>query len=225
MLYIIVVISPQVICIVMSDFKETCIWMSYRYAIGRKSIASVMHAADIARHMDWVPTDRWEFTGRDILREVNDRIGWYKNVHFVSYGDHNYDVFGIVFQWFEDNPTEDMVKYFVEHEWYIDLVYGVVTDIQYRKEIPEPTEDGSYLFDNLFKDYSDYKDWVRLANLFLKKTKTVSVDFLGSKYDEVCQEWWECQVWTSEVTLCKRYSSGNGIDNWCIDNNFIKEVK
>ena len=32
----------------MSDFKETCIWMSYRYAIGRKAIASVMHAEDIA---------------------------------------------------------------------------------------------------------------------------------------------------------------------------------
>ena len=35
----------------MSDFKETCIWMSYRYAIGRKAIASVMHAEDIAKHM------------------------------------------------------------------------------------------------------------------------------------------------------------------------------
>ena len=209
----------------MSDFKETCIWMSYRYAIGRKSIASVMHAADIAQHMDWVPEHRWEFTGRDILREVNDRIGWYKNVHIGSYGDHNYDVFSVVFQWFVDNPTEDMVKYFVEHEWYLDLEYGIVSDVQYRKEIPEPTEYGSYLFDNLFNDYSDYKDWVRLANLFLKKTKTVSVDYLGSKYDEVCQEWWECQVRMSDVTLSKRYSSGNGIDNWYIDNTYITEVK
>ena len=56
----------------MSDFKETCIWMSYRYAIGRKAIASVMHAEDIAKHMEWVPMDRWAFTGMDILREVND---------------------------------------------------------------------------------------------------------------------------------------------------------
>ena len=41
----------------MSDFKETCIWMSYRYAIGRKAIASVMHAEDIAKHMGWVPIE------------------------------------------------------------------------------------------------------------------------------------------------------------------------
>lgn len=70
----------------MSDFKETCIWMSCRYAIGRKAIASVMHAEDIARHMEWVPMDRWAFTGMDILREVNDRIRWYKNIHIESYG-------------------------------------------------------------------------------------------------------------------------------------------
>ena len=49
----------------MSDFKETCIWMSYRYAIGRKSIASLMHAEDIAKHMEWVPIDRWAFTGME----------------------------------------------------------------------------------------------------------------------------------------------------------------
>ena len=39
---------------IMSDFKETCIWMSYRYAIGRKTIASLMHAEDIAKHMEGV---------------------------------------------------------------------------------------------------------------------------------------------------------------------------
>lgn len=45
----------------MSDFKEPCIWMSYRYAIGRKAIASVMHAEDIARHMEWVPLNNLRY--------------------------------------------------------------------------------------------------------------------------------------------------------------------
>lgn len=47
----------------MSDFKETCIWMSCRYAIGRKAIASVMHAhaEDIARHMEWVPLNNLRY--------------------------------------------------------------------------------------------------------------------------------------------------------------------
>jgi hypothetical protein len=58
----------------MSDFKETCIWMSYRYAIGRKSIASVSHARDIANHLDWIPDDRKEFTGKDMMREINDKL-------------------------------------------------------------------------------------------------------------------------------------------------------
>ena len=218
-------IPLQVNYVVMSDFKETCYWMSYRYAIGRKSITSVMHAKDLAQHMDWVPENRWEFTGRDILKEINDRIGWYKNVHIGSYGDHNYDVFSVVFQWFVDNPTEDMVKYFVEHEWYLDLEYGIVSDVQYRKEIPEPTEYGSYLFDNLFNDYSDYKDWVRLANLFLKKFKVVTIEYDGEVKDIVCQEWWDCRARMGETTIAKRYSEGYSIDGWSLNDEYIKEVK
>ena len=220
-------IPLQVNYVVMSDFKETCYWMSYRYAIGRKSITSVMHAKDLAQHMDWVPENRWEFTGRDILKEINDRIGWYKNVHIGSYGGHNYDVFSVVFQWFDNNPTEDVVKYFVEHDWYLDLEYGVVSDVQYRKEIPEPTEYGSYLFDNLFNDYSDYKDWVRLANLFRKKTKTVTIKTeSGLAVEKECVEWWDCRTRLGEVTLNKRYSDPSSVmDGWFYGDEHIIDVK
>ena len=31
----------------MSDYEEDCMWMSYRYCIGRHAIASAMHANDI----------------------------------------------------------------------------------------------------------------------------------------------------------------------------------
>ena len=147
----------------MSDFKETCIWMSYRYAIGRKAIASVMHAVDIAKHMEWVPMDRWAFTGMDILREVNDRIGWYKNIHFESYGDPTIDVFSVIFQWFTDNSQEDEIEYFVKHEWYVDVVNGTVVRVEERMQgIPEKTDYGSYLFEDIFGDYSDYKNWGHL---------------------------------------------------------------
>ena len=81
----------------MSDFKETCIWMSYRYAIGRKTIAATSHAYDIAHNMDWIPKARWQFTGIDILREINFHIRCYKNIKVVSYGDPDYDVFSIIF--------------------------------------------------------------------------------------------------------------------------------
>ena len=80
----------------MVDFKETCIWMSYRYAIGRKSIASVSHAKDIDAHLDWIPENRRDFTARDILREVNDNVNWWKNIHIEHYTNEDNDVFTVV---------------------------------------------------------------------------------------------------------------------------------
>ena len=84
------------------DFKETCLWMSYRYAIGRKSIAAVSHAADIAKHLDWIPDDRWEFTAEDILREVNQSIGWTDNLTIMGLdGYRKTDVFSVLFSFIE----------------------------------------------------------------------------------------------------------------------------
>ena len=83
------------------DFKETCLWMSYRYAIGRKSIAAVSHAAEIAKHLDWIPDDRWEFTAEDILREVNQSIGWTDNLTVMGLDGHREtDVFSVLFSFF-----------------------------------------------------------------------------------------------------------------------------
>lgn len=210
----------------MSDFKETCIWMSYRYAIGRKSIASVMHAEDIAKHMEWVPMNRWEFTGTDILREVNDQIRLYKNIHIESYGNHTIDVFSVIFQWFVDNPKKDAVEYFLKHEWYIDLVKGKIVCIEERKkEIPEKTDYGSFLFENIFNDYPDYKNWIKLANLFLQKHRMVTIEFNGNVEAQKMYEWWDVRVKMSDVTLDKRYSTEDVyMQGWYACHEYIKSV-
>ena len=200
--------------------------MSYRYAIGRKSIASLMHAEDIAKHMEWAPMERWAFTGMDILREVNDRIKWYKNIHIESYGDPTIDVFSVLFQWFSENPQKDAVEYFVKHEWFVDLVKGEVVHIEERtKDIPEKTDYGSYLFENIFNDYSDYKNWIKLANKFMQKQKMVATEFNGKVETRKMYEWWDVRVRMSDVTLEKRYSTEGGyMRGWYIDHEYIKSV-
>ena len=58
-----------------TDFEETCMWMSYRYAIGRHTIASVTHANDIAVNMfHKLSNERKEFTSYDIAREIDARL-------------------------------------------------------------------------------------------------------------------------------------------------------
>ena len=72
-----------------TEFEETCMWMSYRYAIGRHSIASTMHANDIANHFFYrLPNDRKEFTAFDIAREIDDSLRWKFNL-FITYPNVN----------------------------------------------------------------------------------------------------------------------------------------
>ena len=121
----------------MSDFKETCIWMSYRYAIGRKSIASVMHAEDI----------------------------------------------------------------------------------------PERTDYGCYLFEDIFNDYSDYMNWIKLANLFLGKHRMVTMEFNVKVETRKMYEWWGVMVGMSDVTLDKRYSAEDDyLRGWYVCQEYIKSV-
>ena len=138
------------------DFKETCLWMSYRYAIGRKSIAAVSHAAEIAKHLDWIPDDRWEFTAEDILREVNQSIGWTDNLTVMGLdGYRETDVFSVLFSFIEKNPTYMSHDMFNKHHWVINLDNGNVSVME--KE--EPTNN----ILTIFYDYDDYKDWIKLA--------------------------------------------------------------
>lgn len=62
----------------MSDFMEDCIWMSYRYCIGRHSIAAVHHAEDIVSFLKDADLndDRRKFYADDIRREIADRLSW-----------------------------------------------------------------------------------------------------------------------------------------------------
>lgn len=218
----------------MSDFKETCIWMSYRYAIGRSSIASNMHALDIARNMDWVPKNRWEFTGKDILREINGRIKWYKNIHDNAYGDPTTDIFSIIFDWFIDNPQEDNVEYFVSHDWYVNTVRGVIDNIEERKpeDIPEKLN-GLYYTGNLFADYSDFKNWIRLAKLFLNDVKYITYKSkirkgINSPLEEVI-ETHTCISWhdlSNDYKVSKKYSLYNEVmSGWYIAPEYILSVQ
>ena len=207
----------------MSNFKETFIWMSYRYAIGRKTIAATSHAYDIARNMDWVSKDRWEFTGMDILREINGRIKWYKNIHLESYGDPKTDIFSIIFEWFLNNPQDDNIEYFVSHEWHIDTTHGIITNIKERDADKIPgRQDGIYYESNIFSEYNDYKGWIKLANMFLENYKYVTYEYDGKVQTVKCIEWYDLDY---SGKISKKYTASNeAMSGWYIAPDYIKSV-
>lgn len=62
----------------LSDYEEDLIWMSYRYCIGRHTIASTMHAGNIAKHAyGRLSPVRQQFMAYDIRKSIEDvlRIG------------------------------------------------------------------------------------------------------------------------------------------------------
>ena len=63
----------------MTDYEEDCMWMSYRYCIGRHSIASHMHANDIWKNCKGrMSKERQLFTAFDINREIEKILSFHK---------------------------------------------------------------------------------------------------------------------------------------------------
>ena len=61
----------------LNDYEEDCMWMSYRYCIGRHTIASHMHAGNIWKNCkNRIPKERQLFNAFDINRSIEDCIGF-----------------------------------------------------------------------------------------------------------------------------------------------------
>ena len=190
--------------------------MSYRYSIGRKTIVSVSHASDIAKHMDWIPEHRWEFTGSDILNTINDSVSFCPNVRVSFDGRKIADVYTVMFDYLVEHPYYQRVEIFNKYDWDVNLLTREVTP----HERTEPCTYSSFL-----QDYLDYKGWIQLANLFLNRVKVVSVD-CGTKYESECIEWWDCAFNKNGISLTKRYTEiGAGVNECFIDNQYIKSVR
>lgn len=66
------------------DFIDDCLWMSYRYCIGRHTIAANAHAKDMVTFLrfnpDMVSGERKLFMASDIRDEIDDNIRMFGNV-------------------------------------------------------------------------------------------------------------------------------------------------
>lgn len=89
-----------------NDFMDDCVWMSYRYCIGRHTIAAHSHAADIANNIyDPAEKDRLAFYAKDINQEI------YNILHINNFLDCDY-VYNIPKEKFK--PLEILYRGFKE---------------------------------------------------------------------------------------------------------------
>ena len=102
----------------MTDYEEDCMWMSYRYCIGRHTIASAMHANDIWKNCRGrMSKERELFTAFDINRSVEDSLRFrepYFHFPITSLNRIYGTAVDIVCEFMEEyniNSIEDFIKY------------------------------------------------------------------------------------------------------------------
>ena len=109
----------------LSDYEEDCMWMSYRYCIGRHTIAAHMHAKDIWKNCKGRMTDeRALFTAFDINREIESSMVFIKPYfHFplTSLNRIYTSAIDIFCQFLEDYKIEDIADLIKYRDVYIKL--------------------------------------------------------------------------------------------------------
>jgi hypothetical protein len=157
---------------------EDLIWMSYRYCIGRKTIACAMHADELVPLVKQLTSSRKSFMAQDIRREINHIAHIKANVTLEGYRD-NYDAYSLVWEYLLNHPE---IKDDTEYHWYIDITIGKV---ECEKEDKKPER----YYESFLDEYHDMNKWCKLAS-FLDKDKYVVVhtNFDGNEEQHTCFE-------------------------------------
>lgn len=135
------------------DFFEDLIWMSYRYCIGRKTIAAHCHANNIVSVVDKLSIERRRFMAKDIRMSINDTIRWKHNIHDDGY-TNKYDALTLIYKYLLEHPEiEDDTKF----------KFNVNTD-NGNVNVEPFTNDKGYYMESIYDLYNDFGVWIDLAN-------------------------------------------------------------
>lgn len=147
----------------LSNYEIDSIWMSYRYCIGRHTIASHCHAGDIANHAyGRMSNERTQFMSKDINQSLYDVLHVHDWFSVDSpYNVKNFRPLDMFYQCLNNIGIKDMndIKKFKCMDCYYDKNGELKTDVYYYNDKDKIN----------FRSYSDITElevWQRLANLF-----------------------------------------------------------
>lgn len=189
---------------------EDFIWMSYRYCIGRHTIAAAHHAETIhsviKSNPDLMSNEKKAFNAKDIRREITSQIAFRSNVYIDGCGD--FDAFTLLLIEGSKYKDRDNVKFVLN---------------SYTNELSVEESDSKYeAFD---KDYIDLIPWVRLANyLDIKCHKKITVHFNNEDKEFICYQYPMRQGDGSYKMVWSELDSDVTMDRW-LDEEYIVKVE
>lgn len=145
----------------LTDFERDSIWMSYRYCIGRSTIAAHHRATDIAEFLRTkeVSQSRLQFSAEDINKSIDDilrvvRNFWYEDAN-PQYHTGNFRPWMAFMEFLKETG----VKTASDLSTYTDIYYNPFKKESFRYEVDE-SKRSSYAS---FLDIEDLKIWSDLA--------------------------------------------------------------
>lgn len=152
----------------LSDYEYDSLWMSYRYAIGRHTIAAHMHASDIAQYsVDRLSPDQKKIVARDI----NDCI--YEHIRFSFF---KIDMFNpetmLPLDIFYEFINEEKIKSYEELKKYksVTAIYNKEENKwTYKRVLYNDDEQTRYISSMDFEDLEIWETLVKLIREDLHK--------------------------------------------------------
>lgn len=161
----------------LSDYEMDAMWMSYRYAIGRHSIASIMHAGKLVQAVyNRLTEERKAFCAFDMRREVNMRLecGYNFGLDF-SFPQKEFDPVNALMEFSKRPEVKEIgLLRFLQSHW-VKVSQG--SDYELIFHIEETKDKHIELYAH---DLDDLIIWTNAANaLDRKKHHTVTTEYEG----------------------------------------------
>ena len=176
---------------------EDFIWMSYRYCIGRHTIASSYHASTVAKYVNHLSDERRAFMATDIRREISDILNFKSNFHIDGFSNHS-DACSIWLKWIVNNGfalNDELLK---TNKFTIDTDQGLV----FVDDIELGDNRTDYTYSSISLDIFDALIWIKLANYLDDKChKTIILNdkeyeafpYYDLHKDKVYEHWVTCE--------------------------------
>ena len=214
----------------MSEYEIDAMWMSYRYAIGRHTIAACMHAYNMIKEIyHRIDEKRIPFIIYDIRREINQQLDWTFNFGLSLYVQQSdYDPIKALVEFAKQDDIKKaggIFKYLSNNR----VEVSVNSNHEYEYNFSEPIHPGRELYAH---ELDDLLVWYNMSCALDKENHKIAVtEYEGKTEEHEVFEYVKIQQYIDakedfaiDYVDINEYLKNPFVHKW-IAKDYIKEIK